>query len=66
MPYVNFKLTPEGLTREKKRRIIEGVTSLLQQELNKDPKTTIVTIDEINTDNWGIGGQTVTSLRKRQ
>ncbi len=66
MPYVNFKLTPEGLTQEKKRRIIEGVTLLLQQELNKNPETTIVTIDEINTDNWGIGGQTVTSLRKRQ
>ncbi len=65
MPYVNFKLTPEGLTPEKKRRLIEGVTALLEQELQKNPETTIVTIDEINTDNWGIGGQTVTSRRKK-
>ncbi|MFL0802788.1 MAG: 4-oxalocrotonate tautomerase family protein [Agarilytica sp.] len=65
MPYVNFKLPPEGLTPEKKRRLIEGVTALLEQELQKNPETTIVTIDEINTDNWGIGGQTVSSRRKK-
>jgi len=63
MPYVNFKLTPEGLTIEKKKRLISAVTTLLETELNKNPETTIVIIDEVETDNWGIGGQSVTDRR---
>ena len=64
MPYVNFKLTPESLTAEKKATLIRSVTELLQRELNKNPETTVVTIDIVETDNWGIGGQTVTERRK--
>ncbi|MGH1428094.1 MAG: tautomerase family protein [Arenicella sp.] len=64
MPYVNFKLTPENLTTEKKATLIKSVTELLQRELNKNPETTIVTIDVVQTDNWGIGGDTVTQRRK--
>ncbi len=63
MPYVHFRLTPENLTAEKKKRLIESVTELLQKELNKNPETTIVTIEEVATDNWGIGGLTVTERR---
>ena len=63
MPYVNFKLTPEGLTPAKKARLIEAVTTLLEEELGKNPETTIVVIDEIATDNWGIAGKTVTERR---
>jgi 4-oxalocrotonate tautomerase len=33
--------------------------------LNKNPATTVVVIDEVNTDNWGIGGKVVTELRKQ-
>jgi 4-oxalocrotonate tautomerase len=29
------------------------------------PSTTVVIIDEIDTDNWGIGGDTVTVRRKK-
>lgn len=65
MPYVNFKLTPEGLTAEKKKTLIQSVTKLLQEELGKNPETTIVIIDEVETDNWGIGGQTVTQRRAK-
>ena len=65
MPYVNFKLTPEGLTAEKKAVLIKAVTDLLQKELGKNPETTIVIIDEVETDNWGIGGQSVTERRSK-
>lgn len=65
MPMVNFKLTPEGLTAEKKRILIAKVTDLLTTELGKNPETTIVIIDEVETDNWGIGGQSVTERRKK-
>ncbi len=63
MPYVNFKLTPEGLTSKKKARLIRDVTDLLHKHLGKTPETTIVVIDEIATDNWGIAGETVTKRR---
>ena len=63
MPYVNIKVTPEGLTAEKKRRLIEAVTTLLKEELNKNPESTVVVIDEVETDNWGLGGKSVTEWR---
>ena len=34
--------------------------------LKKNPATTVVVIDEVNTDNWGVGGKVVTDLRKRK
>ena len=65
MPYVNIKITREGATKEQKVEPIRGVTELLQKTLNKNPATTVVVIDEVDTDNWGIGGEVVTELRKR-
>jgi 4-oxalocrotonate tautomerase len=65
MPYVNIKITKEGATIEQKARLIRGVTQLLVDILNKNPQTTIVTIDEVETDNWGIGGESVTVRRRR-
>jgi 4-oxalocrotonate tautomerase len=65
MPYVNIRITREGVTKEQKKRLIAGVTKLLQDELGKDPQTTFVVIDEVDTDNWGIAGESVTERRKR-
>ena len=65
MPYVNIRVTPDGLTAEKKAELIRGVTELLARTLGKNPATTVVTIDEVATDNWGIGGETVTERRKK-
>ena len=64
MPYVNIKVTNEGVTKEQKQDLISGVTNLLVDVLGKNPKTTVVVIDEVATDNWGIGGEQVTELRK--
>ena len=63
MPYVNIRITDEQVTAEQKARLIAGATQLLVDVLNKNPATTFVIIDEVNTDNWGIGGKTVTDLR---
>jgi len=65
MPYVNIKVTNEGVTKEQKRQLIEGATQLLVDVLGKNPKTTVVVIDEVETDNWGVGGEQVTELRSR-
>jgi 4-oxalocrotonate tautomerase len=34
--------------------------------LHKNPATTVVIIEEVDTDNWGIGGKSVTERRKQQ
>lgn len=65
MPFVNIKITEAGATAHPKARLIQGVTKLLQDILGKNPQTTVVVIDEVATDNWGIGGETVTVRRKR-
>ena len=65
MPYVNIKVTKEGLTADKKAELIKGVTDLLQETLDKNPQTTVVVIDEVETDNWGIGGESVTVRRQQ-
>jgi 4-oxalocrotonate tautomerase len=65
MPYVNIKITKEGATAEQKARLIQAVTQLLVDILGKNPQTTVVVIDEVETDNWGIGGETVTVRRQR-
>ena len=65
MPFVNIKITNEGATAEKKAALIKGVTDLLATVLGKNPATTVVVIDEVETDNWGIGGESVTVRRKR-
>lgn len=65
MPYVNIKITKEGVTAAQKGALISGVTELLEKVLNKNPATTVVVIDEVETDNWRIAGEQVTHRRKK-
>lgn len=66
MPYVNIKITNEGATKKQKQELIAGATQLLADVLGKNPATTVVVIEEVDTDNWGIGGEAVTEIRTRQ
>ena len=65
MPYVNIRITRDGVTAEQKTTLIKGTTQLLVDVLGKNPQTTVVVIDEVDTDNWGIGGESVTVRRKQ-
>ena len=67
MPYVNIKVTGgrEAPSAEQKAELIAGVTDLLARVLNKNPETTVVVIDEVDMDNWGLGGKSVTERRKQ-
>ena len=65
MPYVNIRVTPPGLTREQKEEVIKGVTQVLVDVLGKNPATTFVVIDEVDSDNWGMRGTSVTSIREK-
>lgn len=67
MPYVNIKITREGdLSPERKAALIGGVTETLRKVLGKSPDTTVVVIDEVEMDNWGIGGVRVQGYRRRR
>lgn len=63
MPFVNVKITREGATAEQKAEVIRRMTQVLVEVLGKNPETTIVVIEEVDTDHWGIGGKTVTERR---
>lgn len=64
MPYVNIRITREGATAEQKAELIKGATQLLVDVLGKNPATTVVVIDEVETDNWGVGGESITVRRQ--
>ena len=65
MPYVNIKITREGVTTEQKEILIRDTTAMLERVLNKAPQTTHVVIDEVDADNWGFGAQSVTFYRQQ-
>lgn len=67
MPYVNIVVTreQEPITAEQKAALIKGVTDLLVDVINRGPSTTVVVIDEVDTDNYGVGGETITTRRRR-
>ncbi|RLB61517.1 MAG: tautomerase [Deltaproteobacteria bacterium] len=67
MPYVNIKITREQqpITAQQKAALIKGVTDLLVDVIDRGPKTTVVVIEEIDTDNYGVGGETITVRRSQ-
>ncbi|EJM0530121.1 2-hydroxymuconate tautomerase family protein, partial [Campylobacter coli] len=66
--FVNIRITKEngGPTSEQKQELIAGVTDLLAKVLNKNKASTVVIIDEIDTDNYGLGGKSITQVRKEK
>ena len=67
MPYVNIKITREGgTTTQQKAAVIRGVTHVLAEVLDKPPNTTYVVIDEVELEDWGVGGLQVEEYRKRK
>ncbi|TBO40716.1 tautomerase family protein [Pedobacter kyonggii] len=65
MPYVKIEVTREGVTREQKQALISGITKLITEVLDKDPKLTHVVIQEIELDDWGYAGEQVSVLREK-
>ena len=66
MPYVNIKITKEGnVTKEQTAALIKGATDLLVNVLHKNPASTVVVIDEVDLDNWGLGGDPILVAREK-
>ncbi|MFJ2366325.1 4-oxalocrotonate tautomerase family protein [Pseudomonas sp. NPDC087697] len=65
MPFVNVRITRDGVTSEQKAQVIAEITETLERVLNKRPDLTHIVIEEVDTDNWGYAGITTTQYRKQ-
>lgn len=66
MPYIAIQVTREGVTQAQKQQLIASATKMVVDILGKNPATTFVVIDEVDTDNWGEAGVSVTELRRQK
>ena len=65
MPYVKVEIAKGIATVDQKRAVIRRMTEVLVEELGRNPEYVFVVIDEIDTDNWGRKGVTLTDLWQR-
>ena len=73
MPMVTIQITREGstpdraaATAEEKAALIKGTSQLLLDVLNKPLDATFVVIEEVEMENWGVGGLPVAEFRKQR
>lgn len=52
-----------GATKEQKVALIKGLTEVFVDVMGRGEKTAVVTIEEISTDDYGIGGKSVAEIR---
>ena len=65
MPYLNLKITDDGVTAAQKSEIVHEFTQTLVRVLGKKPEHIHIVIDEVNPENWGYSGILTTEYRKR-
>ena len=68
MPLINVKMTHEdgGATKEQKEELAKELTNAFVKIFNRGQNSTVVIIDEVNTDNYAIGGKTITKISEEQ
>ena len=62
MPFVEVNII-KGASAEQKAELIDGITDLLVKVLDKNRSSTQVMINEVETENWGVSGRSVATLR---
>ncbi|MBC8122246.1 MAG: 4-oxalocrotonate tautomerase family protein [Gemmatimonadaceae bacterium] len=66
MPYVNVRITKDGVTSAQKQQIVEEITQTLVRVLGKQPKHIHIIIDEIEPENWGFAGMLTSEYRQEE
>ena len=66
MPVISVSMTKEngGLSKAQKQKLISGLTSAFVDVVGRGEKTCVVVINEIECQNYGIGGVSIEELRK--
>lgn len=59
MPFVNLKIAGE-LTADQKRELAKEFSESLEKIAGKNPKFTYVVFEEVERENWAIGGKLLT------
>jgi 4-oxalocrotonate tautomerase len=62
MPYMKVEIANGIASVEQKRAVIRGMTDVLVKELGRNPEYIFVVVDEVDTDNWGRKGVSLTEL----
>ena len=62
MPIVRVEIAKGVASVEQKRAVIRRMTDVLVEELGRNPEYIFVVIDEVDTDNWGRKGVSLTEL----
>ena len=62
MPYLKVEIAKGIASIEQKKAVIRGMTDVLVKELGRNPEYIFVVIDEVDTDNWGRKGVSLTEL----
>ena len=63
MPYINVKITKDGVTKAQKAQIVKEITETLVNVLDKKPEHIHIVIDEVELENWGFAGKLTTEFR---
>ena len=64
MPYVNVKITKDGVSTSQKAKIVKDITHSLVETLGKKPEHIHIVIDEVEPENWGFAGILTPEYRK--
>jgi 4-oxalocrotonate tautomerase len=65
VPYVKVEIARGIASVEQKKAVIRGMTDVLVKELGRNPEYIFVVIDEVDTDNWGRAGLSLSELWQR-
>jgi len=68
MPIINVTMTHEdgGATKEEKEKLSKALTDAFVNIFQRGAKTCVVIIDEVSTDNYAIGGETISNIRQKE
>ncbi len=56
MPFVNIKITRDGITRAQKAQVVREVTDTLVRVLGKQEEHVNIIIDIVEDQDWGFAG----------
>ena len=65
MPFVVVRITREGASAEQKAEVIAQISETLKSVLGKNPASTHIVIEEVELENWGVGGLPVPEYRAK-
>lgn len=67
MPVISVKMTHEdgGATKEQKELLCSKLTQAFEDVFKRGTSNAVVIIDEVSTDNYSIGAQTISNIRKK-